>query len=224
MKRKNKRGMLLKKKIKRVFVLACLSFVLGGVFVNSSYVTGYKDMVYASLKDKYGITDSTFSIEEVKDIQESVKVKNYSLTVDTDLRTPSNATSEDINKMLEGTKLYGLGDAFVKAEKAYGVNALYMMGLAALESGYGTSRFAIERNNLYGWNAVDSNPDKAKFFDSKEQATLFVASKLKQNYLTEGGRYFEGYSARAVDVHYCTDKAHADKIINIVNSLVEKLG
>lgn len=221
--KRRKKGSL-KKKIKKVFVLACISFILGGVFVNSSFVKEQQELVYASLKDKYGITDTNSNIEQVKDIQESVEAKNYSLTVDTDLRIPSNATSEDINKMLEGTKLYGLGDAFVKAEKAYGVNALYMMGLAALESGYGTSRFAIERNNLYGWNAVDSNPDKAKFFDSKEQATLFVASRLKQNYLSENGRYFEGYSARAVDVHYCTDKAHADKIINIVNSLVEKLG
>lgn len=221
--KRRKKGSL-KKKIKKVFVLACISFILGGVFVNSSFVKEQQELVYASLKDKYGITDTNSNIEEVKDIQESVKVKNYSLTVDTDLRIPSNANSEDINKMLEGTKLYGLGDALVEAEKTYGVNALYMMGLAALESGYGTSRFAIERNNLYGWNAVDSNPDKAKFFDSKEQATLFVASRLKQNYLSENGRYFEGYSARAVDVHYCTDKAHADKIINIVNSLVEKLG
>lgn len=221
--KRRKKGSL-KKKIKRVFVLACISFILGGVFVNSSFVKEQQELVYASLKDKYGITDTNSNIEQVKDIQESVEAKNYSLTVDTDLRIPSNATSEDINKMLEGTKLYGLGDALVEAEKTYGVNALYMMGLAALESGYGTSRFAIERNNLYGWNAVDSNPDKAKFFDSKEQATLFVASRLKQNYLSENGRYFEGYSARAVDVHYCTDKAHADKIINIVNSLVEKLG
>ena len=219
-----KRKLRLKKRVKRFLVGGILIFFLGGVFVNSSFVKEQQELVYASLKDKYGITDTNSNIEQVKDIQESVEAKNYSLTVDTDLRIPSNANSEDINKMLEGTKLYGLGDAFVKAEKAYGVNALYMMGLAALESGYGTSRFAIERNNLYGWNAVDSNPDKAKFFDSKEQATLFVASKLKQNYLTEGGRYFEGYSARAVDVHYCTDKAHADKIINIVNSLVEKLG
>ena len=221
--KRRKKGSL-KKKIKKVFVLACISFILGGVFVNSSFVKEQQELVYACLKDKYGITDTNSNIEQVKDIQESVEAKNYSLTVDTDLRIPSNATSEDINKMLEGTKLYGLGDALVEAEKTYGVNALYMMGLAALESGYGTSRFAIERNNLYGWNAVDSNPDKAKFFDSKEQATLFVASRLKQNYLSENGRYFEGYSARAVDVHYCTDKAHADKIINIVNSLVEKLG
>lgn len=98
-----------------------------------------------------------------------------------------------------------------------------MVGLACLESGYGTSSFAKERNNLYGWNAVDSNPDKAKKFASKEEATLYVAEKLATNYLSESGCYYEGKTARAIDVHYCTDKAHADKICNIVATLEEKL-
>ncbi len=98
-----------------------------------------------------------------------------------------------------------------------------MMGLACLESGYGTSNFARERNNLYGWNAVDSNPNKASKFESKESATLYVAEKLAKNYLTEGGAYYEGKSARAIDVHYCTDKQHADKICNIVSTLKGKL-
>ena len=99
-----------------------------------------------------------------------------------------------------------------------------MMGLACLESGFGNSAFAQKRNNLYGWNAVDSNPNNASSFTSKKEATLYVASKLQSNYLTESGVYYEGYSPRAVDVHYCTDKAHADKIVNIVNNLLQKLG
>ena len=53
---------------------------------------------------------------------------------------------------------------------------------------------------------------------------MFVASKLKANYLTEGGAYHEGFSARSIDVHYCTDKRHADKIVKIVSDLLKKLG
>ena len=87
----------------------------------------------------------------------------------------------------------------------------------------GTSSYAINRNNLVGWNAVDSNPNKATYFKSKDECILFVADKLKTNYLTEGGIYFEGYSAKNVDKHYCTDKEHANKIIKIVNKLINKL-
>ena len=140
------------------------------------------------------------------------------------LENGENVSAEEIDKMLEGTKMYGMGSAFVKAEQTYGVNALYLMGLACLESAYGSSNYAVNRNNLYGWEAYDSNPDNAKKFDSREYGTMFVAEKLKVNYLTEGGKWFEGYSARAVDVHYCTDKLHADKIVNIVSRLTKKLG
>ena len=61
---------------------------------------------------------------------------NLSLTVDSDLRIISNVSANDYNKMLEGTELAGLGSALEQAEKEHGVNGLYLMGLACLESGY----------------------------------------------------------------------------------------
>lgn len=169
-------------------------------------------------KTFYEEINQKFSIEESVE-----KVKNYDLSVDTDLRKKSNLSASDYDSMLKNTALYGLGNAFEEAEQTHNVNGLYLVGLACLESAYGTSGYARNRNNLVGWNAVDSNPNKASYFDSKEECILFVASKLKTNYLTENGAYFEGYSARAIDVHYCTDKLHADKIVNIVNNLTKKI-
>jgi hypothetical protein len=52
---------------------------------------------------------------------------------------------------------------------------------------------------------------------------LYVAEKLQQNYLTEDGAYFEGYTAKDIDVHYCTDPEHANKIIQVVNYLKNKI-
>lgn len=75
----------------------------------------------------------------------------------------------------------------------------------------------------FGWNAIDSNPDKASYFESKEKCILYVAEKLQQNYLTEGGIYFEGYTPKDIDIHYCTDKKHANKIVSIVNELTNNL-
>lgn len=221
MKKKIKKGRMLNK-LKKSTIVLTLVFMSGGIFLNSKYVSNRQDEVYAQMKEKYGIVVQ----KEPDTIEESsnTAIKNFALTVDSDLRIPSNVTAEEINLMLEGTSLYGLGEAFVQAEQKYGVNALYMMGLACEESGFGTSAFALKRNNLYGWNAVDSNPDKATYFNSKEEATMFVASKLKANYLTEGGAYHEGFSARSIDVHYCTDKRHADKIVKIVSDLIKKIG
>ena len=228
MKSKNKKERM-KKKLKKVVIIAILGFIGGGIFFNSRFYTASQEEVYSTLKEKYGIAVVQTTPDIISDAisektSENQIQKNLTLSVNSDLRVASNVTSEEIDKMLEGTKLHGLGSAFVEAEQKYGVNALYMMGLACLESGFGNSAFAQKRNNLYGWNAVDSNPNNASSFTSKKEATLYVASKLQSNYLTEGGVYYEGYSPRAVDVHYCTDKAHADKIVNIVNNLLQKLG
>lgn len=166
------------------------------------------------------------TIEEVEEVMEEVIVeieKNYNLTLTTDLRTKSNLHAADYDTMLKGTMLEGIGGAIEQAEKDYSVNGLYLMGLCVVESAWGTSPFAVNRNNLVGWNAIDSNPGKATTFESKEDCILHVAQKLQQNYLTEGGAYFEGYTAPDIDVHYCTDKLHANKIVNVVNELIEKI-
>ena len=125
--------------------------------------------------------------------------------------------------MLKSTELEGTGYIFTEIEKKYGINGLYILGLTCLESNFGKSTFAKERNNLVGWNAVDSNPQKATYFKSKEECLYYVSNRLKANYLSENGCYFNGYSGRAVDKKYCSDTKHIDKICNIVNKLTKKL-
>lgn len=150
--------------------------------------------------------------------------KNFSLTTESDLRVLSNLSAEDYELMLAGTELAGIGEALVTAEVAYGVNGLYMLGLACEESGTGTSRYARERNNLTGWGAADSNPDGAYYFDSKSECIMHVAERLSINYLTEGGKFFSGYTPRAIDVKYCSNPKHADNIVRCVNDRLEQAG
>lgn len=150
-------------------------------------------------------------------------VKNYIVNDETDLRTKSNMSIEEYQKMLENTALYEIAESLYNAEQKFGVNGLYLMGLACLESFYGNSNFAKNRNNIFGWNAVDSNPGKASYFTSKNECVMFVAEKLSNNYLSENGCYFEGYTAKDIDKHYCTDKQHANKIIKIIEKLEKNL-
>ena len=150
-------------------------------------------------------------------------IKNYIVNNETDLRTKSNISIEEYQKMLENTALYETAESLYNAEQKFGINGLYLMGLACLESSYGNSNFAKNRNNIFGWNAVDSNPGKASYFTSKNECVMFVAEKLSYNYLNENGCYFEGYTAKDIDKHYCTDRKHIDKICNIVNKLIKKI-
>ena len=157
-------------------------------------------------------------IEVIEEIEE-----NLELTINSDLRNISNLKAEEFDKMLENTELEGLGKALEQVEKEFKINGLYLLGLACLESSYGTSSFARERNNLVGWNAVDSDPKKATYFTSKEECILFVANRLKNNYLTENGKYFNGFTANAINIKYSSDQQHAEKIVSIVNKLKNKI-
>lgn len=69
-------------------------------------------------------------------LEEKRSIKNLNINVNTDLRILSNLTPDEYNKMLSNTALNGLGNALERAEKEHGVNGLYLMGLACLESGY----------------------------------------------------------------------------------------
>lgn len=218
---KRKKKVSVIKKIKGLVIVSFIVVIFGGFIVNSKYVSSNNDEVYSQLLDKYSI-ESSVKIEVIDPSNKSDK--RLYLNKELDLRTPSNVTLEEMEKMLEGTGLAGLGKAFIEAEQKYGVNAIYLMGLAAEESGYGTSAFARLRNNLMGWCAYDSDPNKAMYFETKEACILHVASKLKANYLTEGGAYFEGYTVKAIDVHYASDKLHGEKIIDCANNLLKKLG
>lgn len=218
---KRKKKVSVIKKIKGLVVVSFVAFIAGGFLLNSKYVTSSNGEAYSQLLEKYSIESPAKT--EVTDPSEKLEKRLY-LNKELDLRTPSNVTVDEMEKMLEGTGLSGLGKAFVEAEQKYSVNAIYLMGLAAEESGYGTSSFAKLRNNLMGWCAYDSDPNKAMYFETKEACILHVASKLKANYLTEGGAYFEGYTVKAIDVHYASDKLHGEKIIDCANNLLNKLG
>lgn len=58
------------------------------------------------------------------------------------------------------------GNSFIEAEQASGCNALLIYAIAMNESRFGTSDFAVNRYNLFGYNAVDSNTSAAHTYSS----------------------------------------------------------
>lgn len=62
------------------------------------------------------------------------------------------------------------GSIFVNAQNTYGMNALMIYAMAIHESAYGRSNYAVNRNNLFGYNAFDSSPDSASYYASVQQA------------------------------------------------------
>ena len=70
------------------------------------------------------------------------------------LREPSNYSAAELNKIysmmnLQDSPLAGKGATFKEAEERYGVNALYLMAHSALESAWGRSQIARDKNNFF---------------------------------------------------------------------------
>lgn len=79
-----------------------------------------------------------------------------------DLRKPSGATAAQLNKYLNGKGvLEGQGQAFIDAAKKHGINELYLISHALLETGNGTKATfkynGVTVYNVYGIAAYDSD-------------------------------------------------------------------
>lgn len=75
-----------------------------------------------------------------------------------------------INKSKSNSVYYDHTNSFVNYQQRYGMNALLVFSMANHESAYGTSNYAVNRNNLFGWDAIDSNPGNAKTFSSVDES------------------------------------------------------
>lgn len=137
------------------------------------------------------------------------------------VRARSNVSASYIDSKLAGTPMAGLGRDFKEAEEKYGINALFLTGLAIHESNFGRSNIARDKNNLFGFQAYDSSPySSARTFSSMGESIDHVARYLSRNYLTPEGRHFNGYSISAIGKRYATDPLWANKIEKRISSLI----
>ncbi len=132
----------------------------------------------------------------------------------------SGYSSVVIDQKLKNTPMAGLGKAFKAAENRSGINAFALASIAIHESAYGRSRIAKQKNNLFGFQAYDGSPYKsAKSFSSREQGIYHVADYLKRNYLTAGGKYYNGVTLQAIGKRYASDPQWATKVESIMRNL-----
>lgn len=146
-----------------------------------------------------------------------------------DLRKPTNYTAEELDKVyslmnIKGSRLAGKGAIFKEAEERYQVNALYLIAHSALESAWGRSQIAKDKNNFFGISAYDTTPyDSAKSFDNVDKGILGAAKWIRQNYI-DNGRTYLGNKSSGMNVLYASDPYWGEKIASIMMTINSKLG
>ena len=157
--------------------------------------------------------------EAIEEIEETKVVYNT-----TDIAHKSGYTAEQfdaiINKVFtdmnkKTTSLTTIGDSLYKVEQENDVNGLYLLGIASLESGWGTSGLATKSNNLYGLIG--------RKFSSVDECTEYMGSWLRSAYIDKGldtlskiqTKYCPNGGSKWInDVTWC-----ANRYINAANEL-----
>lgn len=166
-------------------------------------------------------------------------------------RTKTNQVATDFNNHVKimtsnaNSKMYNLGSAFITNQNLYGANGALVYGVAGNESAWGTSGYAINRNNLFGHSAYDSNPNSADYYSSPAVSVAMHAEKfISEGYLdpcdwsdTLGngynssiclrGRYNGGHlgnKASGINVRYASDPYWGEKAASNYYSLENSVG
>ena len=135
-------------------------------------------------------------------------------------RTKTSFTASDINGYVKDylddlyntrdTKMYNMGKYFIDYQNTYGAYALSSFGVAVNESAFGTSSIALSKNNLFGHNAVDSDPGLANGYSSPQNSIL-DHDKYYVNLWYSTPKYstyhgaFLGDKASGMNVSYASD-------------------
>lgn len=132
------------------------------------------------------------------------------------IHSPSGFTSKNFEKaweVLGASNMSGTGIHFVQAEITTGINAIFLAAIAYHESAGGTSKIALYKNNLFGWQAYDINVfHYAKSFESKGDGIQYVAEKINEIYF--------GQTLNEIGQKYASDPEWANKVSAIMKLIV----
>ena len=142
------------------------------------------------------------------------------------LLNPTSFLEEELSWGLVDTGLKNLGKDFKDVSVEVGINPILLMAMAKHETGNGTSQLFKEKKNMFGFNAIDSDPyNKATTFNDYRHSIETVAKHLKNEYLDKKGTYYNGVSTDGIGKSYATDPDWSKKVdwmmIEVANSMIK---
>lgn len=157
--------------------------------------TAKQDTYNQNVKNQQSNTANTISDKGFYFNSDADENSLANLDVATELPKLSvNQISEIISRYFSKSTVISPSDAegIFKAQQDTGMSALAILGIGALESGYGTSNIAKQKNNIWGWNATNTNPggNATSFSQMSDGASQFANAFMKT--------YYNGYGAHSI--------------------------
>ena len=181
--------------------------------------------------------------EEQKESIASTKTKEQlisTLNINMQLNKPSGLTLEQFKKVLSDGKdknkiFENNAEYFYYIEKQYNINGIFVASVGIHESAWGTSKIAIQKNNLFGYGAYDSNPYNGAYnFSNYSESIDLLARVFVKYYLNPAGtkiyngeiasgKYYNGNTLSAINKRYATDKNWYNGVYSHMKYLYNKL-
>ena len=205
--------------------------------VQYATVIGYADSACFTNINPNGTTNQNFE----SGVEYSKEELLASLDFNMDLTKPSGLTLAQFQKVLSGNSADKQGvlatnaEFFYYAERQYGINGIYLASMAIHEGGWGTSKIANDKKNLFGYGAYDSNPYGGSYsFSTYAEGIDLVARVLVKNYLNPKGTeiydgqaatgmYYNGPTLTGVNTRYASDKNWANAVFKWMTYLYNRL-
>ena len=122
--------------------------------------------------------------KEENETKGSTKTKqelNSNLSFNMALNKPSGLSLEQFKKILNDSKdknkiFTNNAEYFYYIEKQYNINGVFVAAVGIHESAWGTSKIALQKNNLFGYGAYDSNPYNGAYnFSNYSESLTFLS-------------------------------------------------
>lgn len=125
---------------------------------------------------------------------------------------------EDLNKLLKDTPMKGQGQAFLDAQEKYGINALFLMSITKVESGYGKNPARGTKYNVAGLKTRSGKYQQHKNYAASVDS---LASSLKRLYINSSKKLV---TVEKIKTQYCPgNKTWSKEICNEMNVLSRKI-
>lgn len=148
------------------------------------------------------------------------------------IRTKTNYTAAELNRYIKNvlpadSVMQGMGEALIKNEEKYNLNAMFMLAFAAHESANGTSKKAKELKNIYSLDLRDINPSTYVYKSVEENLTA-ASETILTRYLNKDGAYpngaLIGNKSHGINVKFASDPYWGEGIARHMNQIDSYLG
>jgi len=145
-------------------------------------------------------------VDRVQEIEQICKEpKDVKISKNMDLTKRTGLSKEDFKKIIKNLKsdkskfFYRNADTIYDLCEKYQINEMFFCGLIAAESGW---NIAENHRSAYNYISLMYKGKLIKYSSEKEGLEV-AAQKLHQNYLTEGGKYYNGKTINGVQKRFC---------------------